>query len=161
VVSEDGNYSYDPEEAPKTIVAEFDKNGIEYLPNGGMAVTVMSMDGYGEGGVRQVESEASEWQFGGAESETAPNVIDLLTAEDVDNADALAYDEDTPAQIPYVALGDDDIEAADGDDDDEDAPADEADDGLPGFGVAAGAAGVAGGAAYAANRVLGAEDDDD
>ncbi|MFC7114915.1 alpha-amylase family glycosyl hydrolase [Natronoarchaeum sp. GCM10025703] len=163
VVSEDGNYSYDPEEAPNTIVAEFDKSGIEYLPNGGMAVTVMSMDGYGEGGVRQVESEASEWQFGGAESETAPNVIDLLTAEDVDSADALAYDENTPAQIPYVALGDDDIEAEDGDgeDEDEDAPADEADDELPGFGIAAGAAGVAGGAAYAANRVLGAEDDDD
>lgn len=161
IISEDGSYSYDPEEAPNTIVAEFEKSGIEYLPEGGMAVTVMSMDGYGEGGVRQVESEASEWQFGGAEHDTAPNVIDLLTAEDVDNDEALAYDEDTPAQIPYVQLGNETVaqDEDESDEDDETSEREVEDDGLPGFGVAAGAAGVAGGVAYAANRVLGPNED--
>ncbi|MCL9813148.1 glucodextranase DOMON-like domain-containing protein [Natranaeroarchaeum aerophilus] len=156
IVGEEGDYNYDPEEAPNTIVVEFEKHAIDYLPEAGMAVTVMSYDGYGDGGVRAVESEASEWQFGGAEHGTAPNVIDLLTAEDVDNEDALAYDEDSHAQLPYVALGDEEIDEEDGEGEDDDA--DDEDDGLPGFGVAAGAAGVAGGAVYAANRVLGAEE---
>ncbi|QSG02086.1 alpha-amylase family glycosyl hydrolase [Natranaeroarchaeum sulfidigenes] len=156
IVGEEGDYSYDPDEDPNTIVVEFDKHAIDYLPEAGMAVIVMSYDGYGDGGVRAVESEASEWQFGGAEHGTAPNVIDLLTAEDVDNEDALAYDEDNYAQIPYVALGDEEIDEEDGEEEDDDA--DDEDDGLPGFGVAAGAAGVAGGAVYAANRVLGADE---
>jgi len=82
--------------------------------------------------------------------------IDALLADDDDEeTDDVDDDEET----------DDDDEGTDDVDDtadvDEDDDATEADDGTPGFGAAAGAAGIAGGAAYAAKRLSerSAEDD--
>ena len=157
IATDEIDIEFDAEEDPRTIHSQVEKGPIEYLPEGSMAVLVMSHDGYGEGNVRNVATEAGEWSFGGARNENAPRVIDLLTPEGVDNEAALAYDEDSRAQIPYVVLGDEDVD--EDEETDEEDEADDEDDGLPGFGVGAAATGVAGGALAA--RRLGSSDDAD
>lgn len=160
IVTDDVEIEFDEEEDPRTIHATVEKRPIGYLSDGGMALLVMSHDGHQDGNVRTVGTDVGEWSFGGADNENAPAVIDLLPPEGIDNEEALAYDEDSRAEIPYVSLGEDAVDQ-DADSEEDEEEQDESDDGLPGFGVAAGAAGVAGGAAYAARRVLGTEDGGD
>ncbi|WP_290811144.1 alpha-amylase family glycosyl hydrolase [Halovivax sp.] len=149
----DVEFSYDREADPRTVSLSFPADELDYVPEGEAMALVFSMDGYGDGRIRSVTAEGGEWSFGGAESGTAPNVIDMPTPGDVEQAEALAYGDDEPAVIPLVPIGDD--EPVETDDDD----GDESDDSIPGFGAAVGAAGVAGGVALAASRLLGDESD--
>jgi|AntDeeMinimDraft_5_1070356.scaffolds.fasta_scaffold04354_2 glycosidase len=158
IATDEIDISFDAEEDPRTIYSQVEKGPIEYLPEGGMVALVMSHDGYGEGNVRNVAGEAGEWSFGGAKNENAPKVIDLLTPEGVDNAEALAYDEDSRAQIPYIMLGEENVPENGTENGDENGEESDTDDGLPGFGIGAAAAGIAGGA-IAGKRL--AEDDEE
>ncbi len=94
---------YEPENAiVLRVPADAFESDLEELA---FAPLVFVHDGYGPGGIRQVEETASEWQFGGAESENAPRVIDMATPEDVSREEALAYTADSVAEIPYLELG--------------------------------------------------------
>ena len=58
-----------------------------------------------DGGVMPVESEAGPDAFGGADTpETAPRVIDLITPGSTAQSDALSYDADATATLPYISL---------------------------------------------------------
>ncbi|WP_440988841.1 glucodextranase DOMON-like domain-containing protein [Haloarchaeobius baliensis] len=66
---------------------------------------LMGQDGYSPGGIRPVQAEAGGYVFGGGRDDDAdPNVIDLVTPEGVENADALSYTADEPAVVPYLSL---------------------------------------------------------
>jgi len=59
------------------------------------------------GGFRDVRKEAGGFVFGGANPDAvdnAPSVIDLITPDGVSQADALAYDADTLASLPFTSL---------------------------------------------------------
>jgi glycosidase/carbohydrate-binding DOMON domain-containing protein len=93
---------YEPE---NTIVLRVPADVVEGdLDDLAFAPLVFGHDGYGPGGIRQVEEHATEWEFGGAENENAPNVIDMATPEEVSREEALAYSTDSLAEIPYVGL---------------------------------------------------------
>ncbi|RKD95873.1 alpha-amylase family glycosyl hydrolase [Halopiger aswanensis] len=164
VETADGEYvsgvdvEYDRENDPRTVALIVPRDGLEYVPEGeGMAI-VCSMDGHGEGRVRSVSTEGGEWTFGGAEAPNAPNVIDMVTPDGIDQSEALAHSADEPATIPLAQIGEADAEDETGEGSEDDGGVDESDDSIPGFGVGAGAAGVAGGVAYAAKSAL--EDDE-
>ncbi|MFC4542648.1 alpha-amylase family glycosyl hydrolase [Halosolutus amylolyticus] len=149
---------YDRTQDPRTIRMTVPDDGLDYLPEGEGMALVFSMDGYGEGRIRQVGTDGGDWSFGGANGSDAPNVIDMVTPGNIDQSEALAHSVDEVATIPFAPIGDD--VATDPDEE----TADETDEGssaIPGFGVAAGAAGVAGGAAYAASNALGDADESD
>jgi len=127
----------------------------------GFAAVVCPFDGFGEGGLRAVAAEADDHVIGGgSDADPDPKVMDAITPEGLDRATLLAdYDADRPPVLPYVTAGDitrEDIDGADlVDEADVEDPADgdaDVDEGIPGLGVAAGAAGV-GGAALAAKRL--------
>ena len=155
----------------------------------GISALVAPFDGFGDGDVRAIGEDAGEYVIGGGTGENDPHVMDLVTPEGVERADVLgSYDAETNVTLPFVELGDVDLpegstveapadedddddedDAAeaepdhdDEDDDDDDGDAletDDADDGMPGFGTVATGVGVAGGAAYAANRLSGDDDE--
>ncbi|ELZ13240.1 hypothetical protein C477_22330 [Haloterrigena salina JCM 13891] len=59
------------------------------------------------GTFRAVGVEAEGYVFGGAREdavENAPRIVDLLTPPDVDQSEALAYDADSLATLPFVPL---------------------------------------------------------
>ncbi|WP_418284594.1 glucodextranase DOMON-like domain-containing protein [Halorubrum sp. DTA46] len=138
------------------------------------AAVVCPFDGFGDGGLRTIEAEADEHVIGGGnDGDWDPRVMDMITPEGIDRAETLAaYDEESPAVLPYVTIGDlsrddletdetdggDDRSGNDGTDDGDTADGDDGgvesttDDSVPGLGVAAGAVGV-GGAALAAKRL--------
>ena len=134
----------------------WDRDGVAF------AAVVCPFDGFGEGGLRAVAAEPDDHVIGGgSDTDPDPKVMDAITPDGLDRAALLAdYDADRPPVLPYVTVGDlaredldgvelvEDVDAdSSGDDGDPDA-----DDGIPGMGLAAGAAGV-GGAALAAKRL--------
>ena len=167
--------------AGDTITVDVPRQAIGWDADRGVAfaAVVCPFDGFGEGGLRTVESEADEHVIGGGnDGNWDPKVMDMITPEGTDRIAALSdYDEGSPVVLPYVTVGDlsrddlgvdvsadDESEGDDGDDGDDESETDDAtdpgqpeddegvtDDGIPGLGVAAGAAGV-GGAALAAKR---------
>ena len=147
----DVDLSYDREEDPRTVILEFPADELDYVPDGEGMALVFSMDGYGEGRIREVTADGGEWSFGGAEAGEAPTVIDMVTPGEIEQEAALSYDEDELATIPFAPI--DGEASAPGDEDDADDEDDGDDDSIPGFGVAAGAAGVTG-AAWAASRLF-------
>ncbi|TYL39611.1 hypothetical protein CV102_04795 [Natronococcus pandeyae] len=87
----------------RAIAMRFSKSAIEGdLTEMKFAPLVLGFDGWGEGGVRGVvEGEPAEWQFGGAENENAPAVIDMATPTGVSREEALAYSAEERAEIPF------------------------------------------------------------
>lgn len=87
---------------------------LDYLEEGAVAVPSISADGFAAGLVRPVTEDGGEYQFGGAENEYAPNVIDLVTPDGISNEEALAYSDGEYAEIPFLQVDDDhDEEVAD------------------------------------------------
>jgi hypothetical protein len=83
---------------PKSAVGSADLADWEVVP------VVGSED---QGPLRSVAVEASTFTFGGAKqgaAGNAPRVIDMITPEGVSQADALAYDADTLASLPFTPL---------------------------------------------------------
>ncbi|MDZ5811899.1 glycoside hydrolase family 97 catalytic domain-containing protein [Halorubrum sp. AD140] len=83
---------------PKSAVGDADLADWEAVP------VVGSED---RGSLRPVQVEAGAFVFGGAREgavDNAPQVIDLLTPEGTSQADALDYDADAPATLPFVSL---------------------------------------------------------
>ncbi len=61
------------------------------------------------GTLRPVAETAEEYAFGGAKAgaaENAPRVMDLVTSDDVSQAEALAYSAEERATLPFVPLSD-------------------------------------------------------
>ncbi|MFC7230979.1 glucodextranase DOMON-like domain-containing protein [Saliphagus sp. GCM10025308] len=56
------------------------------------------------GNVMQAEAEATETTFGGAQNDSAPNAIDVVTPADVDWYRGLAYSDGTRATVQYIPL---------------------------------------------------------
>ena len=69
-----------------------------------LAVLMMGYDPDAPGNVRPVTDDPTETTFGGAQNDSAPNVIDVTTPGDVPQFQALAYSDGTLATIPYVPL---------------------------------------------------------
>jgi len=63
----------------------------------------LAHDNYGTGKIRAVNAEAAEWRFGGGrDDEMNPNVIDMITPEDVSQSEALAFSAESQARLPFV-----------------------------------------------------------
>jgi len=63
----------------------------------------LAHDNYGTGKLRAVNAEAGEWRFGGGRSDSMnPNVIDMITPEDVPQSEALAFSAESQARLPFV-----------------------------------------------------------
>ncbi len=141
-----------------TIAVDFPKAAVDWTDDVSFAAIMTPFDGFGEGDIRPISQDADEHSIGGGDPDADdPAAMDLLLPEGESRADILAYDAETTPEIPLVPLGDADPEPANGEENGEDD--DEADDdGLPGFGVAAGAAGVGAGA-LAAKRLSETDDD--
>ncbi|MCU4716844.1 glucodextranase DOMON-like domain-containing protein [Halapricum hydrolyticum] len=70
-----------------------------------LAPLMFGHDADADGGVMQVQSEAGESAFGGAETpEMAPRVIDMVLPESTSQADALSYSGEELATLPYTSL---------------------------------------------------------
>ena len=151
-----------------TVVVDVPREAIGWDRGAGVAfaAVVGPFDGFGEGGLRAVAADADDHVIGGgSDTDPDPKVMDAITPNELDRAALLGDDDpDQPPVLPYVTVGDLERAALDGaelveesdldadaTDDDGDREVD-ADDGIPGLGVAAGAAGV-GGAALAAKRI--------
>jgi len=83
---------------PKTAFGGADISDWEVLPVVGSADF---------GAFRDVQVNASDFRFGGAKegaAGNAPRVIDLVTPEGVSQSEALAYDADTLASLPFTPL---------------------------------------------------------
>ena len=83
---------------PKTAVSGADIADWEVCP-------VVGSENFGA--FRDVQVNAGGFVFGGAEegaAGNAPRVIDMITPEGVSQADALAYDADTLASLPFTPL---------------------------------------------------------
>jgi len=92
------------------ITVSVDESTLDYLEDGAVAALSVGFDGYAEGMVRQVTEDGGEWEFAGAENEYAPNVIDLVTSDDVSSEDALAYSDGEYAEIPLLQVGDEEVD---------------------------------------------------
>ena len=173
-----------------TITVDVPRDAIGWDMDRGVAfaAVVCPFDGFGDGGVRTVESAAAEHVIGGGnDGNWDPKVMDMITPDGVDRIEVLSeYDADNPAVLPYVTVGDLDRsdldvgaaadadtgsdasaeadDSADSDAADSDGSSDGGDDvtadDVPGLGVAAGVAGV-GGAALAATRLAADTDETD
>ncbi len=87
------------------ILVQFPKQALnDPLSSMKVAPLVLGYDPESEGNVMQVAATAGERTFGGTENANAPNVIDLVTPQGVTNADALAFSEDAPAEVPYTPM---------------------------------------------------------
>ncbi|MCL9812299.1 glucodextranase DOMON-like domain-containing protein [Natranaeroarchaeum aerophilus] len=134
------------------VAVDFPKSAVDWTDDVSFAAIITPFDGFGEGDIRAINPEPGEYSIGGGDADADdPAAMDLLLPEGESRADVLTYDADTTPEIPLVALGDAEPEPANGEENGEDDEADD-DDGLPGFGVAAGAAGVGAGA-LAAKRL--------
>ncbi|RLM76581.1 glycoside hydrolase family 97 catalytic domain-containing protein [Halorubrum sp. Atlit-26R] len=83
---------------PKTALGGADISDWEVLP-------IVGSENFGS--FRGVQVEAGGFVFGGAKEDAvgnAPRVIDMITPEGVSQADALAYDDDTLASLPFTPL---------------------------------------------------------
>ena len=103
VNTEDGN----------KITVSVDESTIDYVEEGAVAALSLSHDGGDDpppGFIRPVAEDGGEWEFGGAENDYAPQVIDLATEEDVSNEDALAYSDGEYAEIPLLQVGDEEVD---------------------------------------------------
>jgi carbohydrate-binding DOMON domain-containing protein len=88
-------------EVPRSALG--DLSGAQFVP------LVLGQDGFSYGSVRPVAATATDGVFGGGagsgtRDSTNPNVIDLITPEGVTQAQALAYDASSNAEIPYIQL---------------------------------------------------------
>ncbi|QSG04317.1 glucodextranase DOMON-like domain-containing protein [Natranaeroarchaeum sulfidigenes] len=141
-----------------TVAVDFPKSAVDWTDDVSFAAIMTPFDGFGDGDIRPINPDPGEHAIGGGDPDADdPAAMDLLLPEGESRADVLAYDEDTTPEIPFVALGDEEPEPANGEEDEEED--DDEDDGLPGFGVAAGAAGVGAGA-LAAKRLSENADED-
>ncbi|MFC7238441.1 glucodextranase DOMON-like domain-containing protein [Saliphagus sp. GCM10025317] len=69
-----------------------------------VAVVMLGYDPDAPGNVMQAEAEATETTFGGAQNDSAPNAIDVVTPADVDWYRGLAYSDGTRATVQYIPL---------------------------------------------------------
>ncbi|HMB51197.1 MAG TPA: glucodextranase DOMON-like domain-containing protein, partial [Natronoarchaeum rubrum] len=80
--------------------------GKDALPDLGDAELVPLVTAFDEtqfAHVRPVEAEASQWAFGGGrDDDLNPNVLDLVTPDGLSRAEALAYDDEELATIPFL-----------------------------------------------------------
>ncbi|MFC7113957.1 glucodextranase DOMON-like domain-containing protein [Natronoarchaeum sp. GCM10025703] len=163
-----GDVEYYQTDSDKVAV-DFPKSAVDWTDNVAFAAIMTPFDGYGEGGIRAINPEPAEYAIGGGiEGADDPAAMDLLLPEGETRADVLAYDADTTPAIPLVPLGDAAPEPANGDENGEengeengDENTEDEDDGLPGFGIAAGAAGVSAGALAAKRLSEDSEDDEE
>ncbi|OYR71048.1 alpha-glucosidase [Halorubrum ezzemoulense] len=82
---------------PKSVIGG-DLSGWELLP------VVASEE---SGSLRSVKADAGGFNFGGAKEDavdSAPQVIDMITPEGTTQSEALSYDKNTPATLPFVSL---------------------------------------------------------
>lgn len=119
----------------RTVAIEFSRAAVEWDTEdsgAGVTATVMPYDGFGEGNIRHISDEPDEHVIGGGEGHgNDPAVMDMVTPEDVDRRSVLSeYDENEPARLPMVFLGDIDPEAVESDEQTEetDGEADEEDE---------------------------------
>ncbi|WP_049922989.1 glycoside hydrolase family 97 catalytic domain-containing protein [Halopiger djelfimassiliensis] len=109
VVDADGNGHGAPETVvdfeSDTVVLPVPKDVLDLdIANAELLPVVGSED---QGVFRSVDVEAAAYTFGGARegaTENAPRVIDLLTPADIDQSEALAYDADRVATLPFTPL---------------------------------------------------------
>ena len=88
-----------------SIILEFPKTALDTgIRSLNLAPLLFGYDADAEGGVAQVESEATESAFGGAQNGNAPNVIDAVLPGSTSQGDALSYTGDALATIPYTPL---------------------------------------------------------
>ncbi|WP_338401334.1 glucodextranase DOMON-like domain-containing protein [Haloarcula limicola] len=89
-----------------TVIVSVDKSSLSDLDIVNTEVCpVVGSEDYG--GFRDVRETAQGYQFGGAKAgavENAPGVVDMLTPPGVSQAEALAYDADDLAQLPFTPL---------------------------------------------------------
>ncbi|QLG49849.1 glucodextranase DOMON-like domain-containing protein [Natrinema halophilum] len=90
-----------PEE--NAIVMRFATDAIDgELTEMDVAPLMLGYDGFATGGVRGVTTgDPTTWNFGGAENDTAPAVIDMATPTGISRSEALAYSGDARAEIPF------------------------------------------------------------
>jgi len=69
-----------------------------------IAPLMLGYDGMQDGGVRPVESSAGDHVFGGAENDSAPNVIDAVVPDGATQKEELAYSKGELAQISYIPI---------------------------------------------------------
>ncbi len=88
-----------------TVILSVEKDALDVDIANAEVVPVVGSEDFGA--FRPVEVEAGGYTFGGARAdavENAPRVIDLLTPPGVDQSDALDYDADSLASIPFTPL---------------------------------------------------------
>jgi len=70
-----------------------------------LSFIVAPYDGYGTGGLRGIASSKGEYTIGGGSDDSIdPAVMDVVTPDGVAQSDALAYDAENPATLPYVSF---------------------------------------------------------
>jgi glucan 1,4-alpha-glucosidase len=85
---------------------EVPKDAIGDLASASIAALVVGYDGTYPDYTRVVRSERSEWAFGGAANDNAPQVLDIITPPDVSQSAALAYSSESRASIPLRPVSD-------------------------------------------------------
>lgn len=89
----------------KEIVFTIPKKFAGNIDKARIAVTLYSYDGYGYESLRKLQRERGEWEFGGAISESAPKVIDLLYPKPGLQEESLkAYEKGSIPEIPFLEL---------------------------------------------------------
>ncbi|MDF9745064.1 glucodextranase DOMON-like domain-containing protein [Natrinema salsiterrestre] len=85
---------------------EVPKDAIGDLASASIAALVVGYDGTNSDYTRAVRPERSEWAFGGAANDNAPQVLDVITPPDVSQSAALAYTSESRASIPLRPVSD-------------------------------------------------------
>ncbi|SEQ45623.1 glucodextranase DOMON-like domain-containing protein [Natrinema salaciae] len=88
------------------IGVEVPKDAIGDLSSASVAALVAGYDGTNSDYTRAVRSERSEWTFGGAANENAPQILDVITPPGVSQSAALAYTSESRASIPLRQVSD-------------------------------------------------------
>ncbi|SNZ15725.1 Glycosidase [Natronoarchaeum philippinense] len=87
------------------IITEIPKRQLDVSPETmQLAPLMLGYDGSADGNVMPVESEAAANAFGGAENDSAPNIIDMVTSDNTTQPKALSYSEGELAQLSYVLV---------------------------------------------------------
>ena len=87
----------------KEVVFTVSKKFVGNLKRAKISLTLYSYDGYGKDNLRALQFTRGEWEFGGAKSQMAPKVIDLLYPKTgVQEKVLSAYETNAPVKIPSI-----------------------------------------------------------
>jgi len=89
------------------LVVEVPASAVGDLASAEIATLLLGYDGTNSDYTRMVESSNSEWVFGGAENDNAPQVLDLIAPEGISQSEALAYSASQQASIPFRTVSGD------------------------------------------------------